>query len=270
MKKKQCIWDEEFTDLSLARAEKPRQTGLTMVMDKGLGLTAFRDLLELAGCHLDFIKIGFGTAAVTPADILREKVALAKQHGVFLYPGGTFFEIAYSKNKWELFIETVAELGMEWMEVSAGTIDLPSQNRKQIIRRCREQGLQVVTEIGKKQSGYLHPVSSFVKTYEEDLESGASYVIVEGRENGKEIGIFDREGKIRLSDLYQLIERTNPDRLIWEAPCKDQQITLLKILGSNANFGNIPHYDILALECLRRGLRADTFASYCGMIREFR
>ncbi|MGA9172776.1 MAG: phosphosulfolactate synthase [Thermoactinomyces sp.] len=270
MEKNRRLWEEELTDPSSERTIKPRTTGITMVMDKGIGLTAFRDLLELAGNHIDFIKLGFGTAAVTPANILREKAALARQHGVHLYLGGTFFEIAYAKNKWVPFIETVAELGMEWIEISAGTIDLPSYDRKQVIRRCREEGLRVLTEIGKKQPGSLQPLSSFVKTYNEDLESGASYVIVEGRENGKEIGIYNHEGKIKLPYLYQLIEQVNPEHLIWEAPFKHQQVTILKIVGNDANFGNIPHHDILALECLRRGLRSDTFMNYCGMMHEFR
>jgi phosphosulfolactate synthase len=261
------LWGQELADLSNERRRKPRAFGCTMVIDKGLGLTSFRDLLELAGEHIDFIKLAFGTAAITPLHILQGKVEWAKRYGVSLYPGGTFFEIAHAKGKHERFFHTVQDLGMEWVEISDGTIDLSLAERSRIIRTAKEKGLRVVSEIGKKTAGHLPSLSDFLATYQNDLDSGVTYVIMEGRESGKGVGIFDETGRLNRSYIEEILKRAEPTRLIFETPEKSQQIEILKIIGNQANFGNIPHNEVLALECLRRGLRADTLPHYFASCR---
>jgi phosphosulfolactate synthase len=254
----QSLWPDALVS-SRKRPPKPRQNGLTMVIDKGLGLSAFCDLLQLAGEYIDFLKLGFGTAGITPPGILRKKIELARQSNVSIYPGGTFLEIAHAQNKLQPYLETLAGLGFEWIEVSDGLMEFSPAERSRLIQLGQEMGFRVITEIGKKASGVPLDLKSFSNIYERDREAGAAFVIVEGRESGKNVGIYDENGQIRRSILEYIRNQTDPDTILWEAPQTHQQIQLLHLLGPNANLGNISPHDILSLECLRRGLRADTF-----------
>jgi phosphosulfolactate synthase len=253
------VWDPKLTDPTLNRRAKPRSEGLTMVLDKGLGMSAFLDLLEMASEYIDWIKLGFGTAGLTPAPLLTRKIELARTFGVFLYPGGTFFEVARSQNQWLPYLDTLRELGFEWIEISDGTISLTPTERSRIIRAAKAKGFQVITEVGKKKSGSVIPADLLVETYIRDREDGASYVIVEGRESGENVGIYDPKGDVDEDFVLRIRERIDTSRLIWEAPKKSQQTHLMHLLGPGVNLGNIPSQEVLAVESLRRGLRSDTF-----------
>ncbi|MBA4494977.1 phosphosulfolactate synthase [Paenactinomyces guangxiensis] len=254
-------WNPKLIDLSNQRTDKPRISGCTMVMDKGLGLTNFRDTLELAGEYIDFIKLGFGTAGLTPETVLKQKIALAKKHQVHLYPGGTFFEVALAQSCLDIYFHTLRELEFEWIEISDGTVDLSPATRIEAIKKAREWGFRVITEIGKKEEGSVTSIPQLLSTYEQDLSAGAFYVIVEGRETGENIGIFNQYGEVNQSYVTQVMKTVGPERIIWEAPQKQQQVWILGILGAQANLGNISPQEILSVESLRRGLRSDTF--YC-------
>lgn len=256
------VWNQKLTDISKERMEKPRIRGLTMVMDKGLGLTAYQDLLQLAGEYIDFIKLGFGTAGLTPIPLLQEKMAAAKQHQIHLYPGGTFFEVAFYQDCLESYFQTLKELEFTWVEVSDGTIQLSPSEREQVIALARSYGFRIITEIGKKTAGAVTSIPDLLDTYHHDLGSGASYVIVEGRESGENIGIYDEEGKVNQRYVAEVLDEVDPHRIIWEAPQKKQQVQLLKLAGCHVNLGNISPQEILAVESLRRGLRSDTFLNW--------
>lgn len=256
---KGIVWDPKLTDPTMSRSAKPRSEGLTMVLDKGLGISAFIDLLEMASEYIDWIKLGFGTAGLTPAPLLIRKIELARTFGVFLYPGGTFFEVARSQNKWLSYLDTLRDLGFEWIEISDGTITLSPVERSRVIREAKAMGFHVITEIGKKKAGSVIPADLLVETYIRDREDGASYVIVEGRESGENVGIYDSKGDVDEEFVLRVRERIDTSRLIWEAPKKSQQTRLMHLLGTSVNLGNIPSQEVLALESLRRGLRSDTF-----------
>jgi phosphosulfolactate synthase len=253
------LWGKKGFDPWRVRQSKPRTTGLTCVLDKGLGLTSFYDLLELASDFIDFIKLGFGTAGITPLPILREKIALANKYNINIFPGGTFFEAALVQGEIQTYFRTLADLQIKWVEISDGTIDLPLARRGEMIRMARHFGFHVITEIGKKEPGSVISISQLVQLYEHDLKQGASYVVIEGRETGENIGIYSPEGQVNTLYVEQVNRRIRPTHLIWEAPQTHQQVELLRIIGSAANLGNIPPDDILSLEALRRGLRSDTF-----------
>ncbi|NLY91105.1 MAG: phosphosulfolactate synthase [Firmicutes bacterium] len=242
------------------RCGKPRRTGLTMLLDKKLGLNETRDLLELAGEYIDMIKLTFGTSALYPEAVLREKIKLIRSYGVDVYPGGTLFEIALWQNKLESFLVHAADLGFTGIEISDGTITLGARERRQAIQRAKAFGFKVVTEVGKK-NGTPIPVLRMQQIITDDLESGADQVIIEGRESGKAVGIFDENGTVKEAEMEALVHGL-PDSesvLIWEAPLKDQQVFLIKRFGPNVNLGNIAPEETLALEALRCGLRGDTF-----------
>lgn len=252
-------WPQEIIDPSGKRQPKPRTIGCTMVLDKGLGLSAFRDLVATAGDYIDWIKLGFGTTALTPLPILREKLAIAQSRDVILYPGGTMFEVSHAQNQVERYFAALVELGFTCVEISDGTVELSRTERDQYIQAAQASGLNVVTEIGKKADGSFTPIPVLAETYRRDREAGATFVIVEGRESGKNVGIYNEKGEADLEYLCTVHEQIGSHFLIWEAPQKSQQVQLLQALGPDINLGNIPPQEPLAVEALRRGLRSDTF-----------
>lgn len=241
------------------RRYKPRRDGLTMVIDKGLGLTETRDLLELAADYIDSIKLTFGTSAFYPASILQEKTQLCRRYGVDIFPGGTFLEIALIQGALGRFLTRAQELGFNAIEVSDGTITMTPQTRLWVIEQALAAGFKVITEVGKKHPADQLPVEQMVAQVRADLDAGAAHVIVEGRESGVGVGIYGADGHVKQSDLEAILAAVpHPEQLIWEAPLKLQQQSLILRLGTNVNLGNIPPGDVLALEALRVGLRGDT------------
>ncbi|WP_025773677.1 phosphosulfolactate synthase [Neomoorella thermoacetica] len=265
--KDQSAWRDVLEFPIGGRQQKPRRTGKTMVIDKGLGLTEFKDLLEVAAPYIDFIKLGFGTSVFYPADILREKIRLARSHAVDIFPGGTFFEVAVLQGRLSLYLQTARELGYTFIEISDGTIDLSRTLRYAALRQARAAGFGVITEVGKKDPRDALSDTHILSQIAMDLEAGADYVIVEGRESGQGVVIYDSRGAVKEDTLAYLIEGIGDlDRIIWEAPQKQQQQTLIINLGANVNLGNVQPGDVLALEALRVGLRGDTLRT--TLVRE--
>ncbi|MBW7473563.1 phosphosulfolactate synthase [Paenibacillus oenotherae] len=234
--------------------------GQTMVIDKGLGMHAFTDLLETAGHYMDCLKLGFGTAPLYPSELLHNKLQFAKRSGIIVMPGGTLLEAAIQQNVVPAFFETICRLGFSGIEVSDGTIELPRIQRTELIREGVRHGLRVVSEYGKKLSGSMIEADELAFTAEEDWKAGSELVTIEARESGTGVGLFDEDGECR-EDVLEAICRVIPDtrRIMWEAPLKHQQVLLLDTFGANVHLGNIPPSDALTLETMRRGLRSDTF-----------
>ncbi|MCL6588435.1 MAG: phosphosulfolactate synthase [Firmicutes bacterium] len=241
------------------RNPKPRSSGITMLIDKGLTARQTRDLVETYADLIDFIKLAFGTTAIYPPEILAQKIDCCKEHGVAVYPGGTFFEIAFWENQSAAYFRKVKDLGFEWVEISEGTLTLKGSERIKAIRAAIDYGLNVITEAGKKDPLQQPEAAEIIETAENDLREGAVWVIIEGRESGTGIGIFDREGQIMIEKLSVLTKALPIDRIIWEAPHKNQQAQLINDFGPNVNLGNINPQEVLALEALRRGYRNDTW-----------
>lgn len=256
------IWEQRLRDPSLVRKQKPRTNGLTMVIDKGMGASAFRDLLELAADYIDFIKLGFGTTILTPVPLLEEKLRLSEAYGVHLYPGGTFFEVAFTQDGMNHYFETLSRIGFKWVEISDGTIQLPPRQRSAAIAAARDGSFRVITEIGKKEKGSVTPVSELVETFHHDRENGAEFIIVEGRESGRDIGVFNAKGDVDIQYVREVEQQVDRFRIWWECPHTSQQVTLLKFLGADTNLGNVSAHEVLSVESLRRGLRSDTFHTF--------
>jgi len=241
------------------RTAKPRNKGLTMVIDKGMGLGQTRDLLQINYQHIDFIKLGFGTPMLYASGTLEEKIQLVRSYDIEIYPGGTFLEVAIMQNKVKEFLDVCKCLGFTTIEVSDGTIPLSREVREQTIRLAAENGFNVLTEVGKKLNGSEVPVKALAQMAMRDLQNGAYKVILEGRESGLDVGLYDAKGKMVDDDLQVFMEYIDdPSSIIWEAPLKAQQQDLITRFGSDVNLGNIPAQEVLAVEALRVGLRADT------------
>ncbi|MFZ5644418.1 MAG: phosphosulfolactate synthase [Bacillota bacterium] len=259
------IWSKIIKYPLGGRNLKPRIQGLTMIIDKGMGLAETGDLLDIAGEYIDFIKLAFGTSALYSSNVLLEKIELARSYGIDIYPGGTFLEVAIIQDKIEEFLQLSKNLGFTCVEVSDGTIKLDGEVRERSIARARELGFKVLTEVGKKDINDQTPVEEFAALIKSDLKNGAFRVILEGRETGANVGLYDENGNFIKDDLERLLEEIDDPRIImWEAPNKNQQLELISRFGPNVNLGNIPTGEVLALEALRVGLRSDSFKITLG------
>lgn len=240
------------------RAEKPRQSGITMVMDKGLSLQEARNLCEVGSEYIDLLKLGFGTGLITPN--LKEKIKIYQKAGLNPYFGGTMFEAFIARNKFEDYRKFVAECGIEFAEVSDGVLPIEHNQKCKYIEILSKE-LTVVSEVGTKLKGKEISDDDWVSWMESELQAGAYKVIAEARESGN-IGIYHEDGSANLSLIENIREHVSDDKIIWEAPLKNQQVWFIKLLGANVNLGNISNNEIIALEALRNGLRGDTLLSF--------
>ncbi len=256
------MWLDMLSFPLKGRVKKPREHGLTMVIDKGLGLGETKDLLCMVGDYIDFLKLGFGTSVIYNQALLEEKISMVRNFGVDIYPGGTLLEIAILQGKLKEYLTTAKDLGYTAIEVSDGSVIIAQEVRKRAILMAAELGLKVLTEVGKKDPRDKVEVDVYVEQIRQDIKNGAYKVIVEGRESGKNTGFYDREGRFIVDEMENILSSVDdPQMLIWEAPLKEQQQELILRFGPNVNLGNISPYDVLALEALRVGLRGDTLRS---------
>lgn len=230
-----------------------------MVLDKGLGLVEVRDLLELAADYIDLIKLAFGTSAFYPEALLREKLRLIRAYGVDVCPGGTFLEAAVWQDRLRQYLLAADDLGFNCIEVSDGTIEMDQPTRRACISQAKAMGFLVTSEVGKKDGAAAYSIATMRQQLLLDLQLGADKVIVEARESGKGVGVFDQAGELRPDHLEGLVAGLDQlTAVIWEAPLKQQQVELIRRFGPNVNLGNIPPAEVIALEALRSGLRGDT------------
>ncbi len=255
----QKAWENVITIPIEGRTSKPRVNGLTMIIDKNMGLNRIHDLVETASDYIDVIKLTFGTSAFYDTELLKKKNALLSEAGIDVMPGGTFFEIAVWQKTLDRYLKKAKDLGFSAIEISDGTIEMAFSLRREAIEKAKEAGFKVFTEVGKKDPRETLSVQEIHRQIHEDVARGAIKVIIEAREAGKGVGIFDKDGNVKQHEMEDIIEGIeDPDHLMWEAPIKNQQQELIRRFGPNVSLGNIPPDEILALEALRQALRGDT------------
>jgi phosphosulfolactate synthase len=242
-----------FLDLP-PRSVKPRTYGLTHVLDKGLSYVALQSLVQTAGDSIDIVKLGWGTSYVS--DGVRAKVLLCRNAGIHLSPGGTLLEICERQGRIGEYVAWLQQLGFSHVEVSNGAFGMEVDRKRELIRRL-SQDFVVLSECGSKNPRVDVVADDWVEEMSGDLEAGASLLIAEARESGT-VGLYLPSGEVR-SDLVEAITtKLPPEKVIFEAPRKDQQAWFVRRLGEVANLGNIPADEVIALETLRLGLRSDT------------
>ena len=251
---------KSFNFLLKEREEKPRQKGITMVLDKGLGLETAESLMNISGDYVDYLKFGWGTSIVHEQDIIKDKVAMYKSHNITPYTGGTLFELAYMNDKLEEFFQEAHDLGFEAIEVSDGSTTISHDKKLECIESAKKDGFEVLSEVGKKDPGLDKELSldERIEYMQNELEAGSSLIIVEAREGGKNIGIYDKAGNAKDDEIDYILDNFDGNKILWEAPNKDQQVFFILKLGNDVNLGNVSTDDITSLETLRRGLRGDT------------
>ncbi|MGH2642448.1 MAG: phosphosulfolactate synthase [Chitinophagaceae bacterium] len=237
------------------RTSQPRTYGLTMVMDKGLSIADTESFLSVASPYVDIVKLGFGTSFVTPH--LREKIAIYKKYNIPLYFGGTLFEAFLIRNQFDNYIKTIKDFGIEYMEVSDGSVIIPHAEKCGYIEKLAKHGT-VLSEVGSKDVTNIMPPYKWVELMRTELEAGSSYVIAEARESGT-VGIYRESGEVRQGLVQEILTQIQAEKIIWEAPKKEQQFYFLQLVGCNVNLGNIAPAEVIPLEAMRVGLRSETF-----------
>ena len=251
---------KSFEFLSKKREAKPRKCGITMVLDKGLGLETAESLMNISGEYVDYLKFGWGTSIVHEQDIIKAKVEMYKAHDITPYTGGTLFELAYIADKLDEFFEEARNLGFPAVEISDGSTSISHDEKLKCISMARKNGFEVLSEVGKKNPDLDKELTldERIEYMQEELDAGSSLVIVEAREGGKNIGIFDKSGNAKEDEIDYILDNFDGNKILWEAPNKDQQVFFILKLGNTVNLGNISSDDITSLETLRQGLRGDT------------
>jgi phosphosulfolactate synthase len=240
------------------RPAKPRTSGLTMVMDKGLSLRQAEDMVASADHLTDFVKLGFGTSFV--GKDVREKVRIYRDAGIRVYLGGTLFEAFIIRGRFDDYRRMVHNLGIDTVEVSDGSISLNHGKKCELIQQLAREFL-TLSEVGSKESGIIIHPNKWKRMMLAELDAGSWKVIAEARESGT-VGIYRPNGSAHVSLINKILGVIPADKVLWEAPQKEQQVWFINLLGANVNLGNIAPTDIIPLETLRLGLRGDTFFNH--------
>lgn len=232
-----------------------QKSAVNAAIDGGIPVSLFRDLIELSPECISFIKFGWGSGAITRR--IDEKVAVLREHGIPFWFGGTLFEIAYQQKDLPRMLDWCEAKGARYFEVSDGSIELPEEEKCQLIQELAQR-FQVLSEVGSKDQEKVMTPSEWRRRILNEMEAGSEFVIAEGRESGT-AGIYRSSGEVRIGLVEQLREEgVDFSRMLFEAPQKSQQIWFLQALGREVNLGNLALTEILNVECLRLGLRGDT------------
>jgi phosphosulfolactate synthase len=240
------------------RTDKPRESGITMVMDKGLSLRETEDMLSVSADYIDIVKLGWATSYVTPK--LDEKLAIYREANIPVYFGGTLFEAFVVRNQFEDYLRVLDKYKLEYAEVSDGSITLPHEEKCDYIRKLSPR-VKVLSEVGSKDAEKIFAPYKWIEMMKAELEAGAWKVIGEAREGGN-IGLYRSSGEVRQGLVDEIIHAISAENIIWEAPQKSQQVYFVKLVGPNVNLGNIAPLETIPLETIRLGLRGDTFATF--------
>lgn len=240
------------------RSTKPRRAGLTMVMDKGLGLAEAEHFLENASPYTDFVKFGWSTALFNRK--LTEKIALYRRENICCYLGGTLFELFAVRQQTDRFKSFVLELGLDTVEISDGSLEMPHEQKCTFIEEFSKD-FKVLSEVGSKDAEKIIAPYKWIAMMKAELEAGSHLVIAEAREAGN-VGIFRSSGEVRSGLVEEILTQIPAERILWEAPNKAQQTWFIKMQGADVSLGNIAPSEVVPLETLRLGLRSDTFGHF--------
>lgn len=237
------------------RTRKPREAGFTMAMDKGLSVREAEDFINVAGDHVDIIKLGWATAYVSRG--LDEKLQVYREAGIPFYFGGTLFEAFLIRNQLADYERLLEKHKVSHVEVSDGSIELPEQEKYKHIHHFAKN-YTVLSEVGSKDASKILAPYIWVQKMKEELEAGSWKVITEAREGGN-VGVFQASGEVRGGLIQEILNFVPKEKILWEAPKKEQQVFFIQALGTDVNLGNIAPNEVIPLETLRLGLRGDTF-----------
>lgn len=245
------------------RTEKPRTSGLTMVMDKGLSIREVEDFISANSDFADIVKLGWATSYLTKN--LAQKIDLYKDAGIPVYLGGTLFEAFVIRDQFDDYRRVVEKFNLNFVEVSDGSITLSHEKKCEFIR-ILSKDVTVLSEVGSKDAAKIIPPYKWIDQMQKELDAGSWKVIGEAREGGN-VGLFRDSGEVRQGLVEEILTKIPEEKIIWEAPQKEQQVWFVKLLGANVNLGNIAPNELIPLETIRLGLRGDTFDHFLGDLK---
>ncbi len=240
------------------RTQKPRVHGYTMAMDKGLSIREAEDFVSIAKEYVDIVKLGWATSFVTPN--LKEKIKVYHDAGIPVYFGGTLFEAFVVRGQFDDYLKVLDKYGLSYAEVSDGSIEMDHQKKCELIHEMAKR-ITVLSEVGSKDAEKIMPPYKWIELMQAELDAGAWKVIGEARESGN-VGLFRSTGEVRSGLVEEILTKIPFEKIIWEAPQKEQQVWFIKLCGTNVNLGNIAPQEVIALETTRLGLRGDTFSTF--------
>ncbi|MCV9385507.1 phosphosulfolactate synthase [Reichenbachiella ulvae] len=238
-----------------SRTLKPREKGFTMVMDKGLSTRQAEDLIDTCGDYIDIVKLGWATSYVTSN--FEKKLDVYRNAGIPVYLGGTLFEAFIIRDQFDDYRKVLDKYQLSHAEVSDGSITLDHEKKCEYIRTLAKQ-VTVLSEVGSKDAAEIIPPYKWIELMQKELDAGAWKVIGEAREGGN-VGLFRSTGEVRSGLVQEILTKIPMEKVLWEAPQKEQQVWFIKLLGANVNLGNIAPNEVIPLETIRLGLRGDTF-----------
>jgi phosphosulfolactate synthase len=237
------------------RTSGKRTYGITSIADFGIPAGELENILADFGNFIDIAKLGVGSAYIAPN--LKKKIDLYQKYGIDVYCGGTLFEKCFYQNKIPEYVSCLKELGIRWIEVSNGTIDIPLEERLRLIRNLKSD-FHVIAEVGSKDAHKEMTIADWKKEIELFMDAGCDYVITEGRDSGTS-GIYEKSGDIKSDLIHELLKEIDEKKVIFEAPLPKHQMYFINEIGPNVNLGNVRPADVLILEAQRCGLRCETF-----------
>ncbi|MBL4715720.1 MAG: phosphosulfolactate synthase, partial [Bacteroidia bacterium] len=240
------------------RTSKPREAGITMVMDKGLSINEVENFISMSAEFTDFVKFGWATSFVTAN--LKDKLTAYKNAGIKTYFGGTLFEAFVVRGQYDDYKKLLDKYDLEFCEVSDGSMTMEHDEKCKYIEDLSKQ-VTVLSEVGSKDADVIYPPYKWIEFIQKEIEAGAWKVIAEARESGN-VGLYRGTGEVRSGLVQEILTKIDQDQILWEAPLKPQQIYFIKLLGANVNLGNIAPNEVIPVETLRLGLRSDTFSFF--------
>jgi phosphosulfolactate synthase len=248
-----------FFPLESPKIERPRKIGITHVLDRLHGLNP-EELRPLAP-YIDVVKLGWGLPLLYPREEVRKRIQFYHSIGVEVSTGGTLLEHAVTRDMAEPLMDEARGLGFDIIEISDGIIELSPAQIEHLADEVKKRRLDFYIEVGKKNPQHQLSLRETIDRIGRALALKPRKVIIESRESGKGVGIYDGEGAIKWDWVHQITADFAPEDLIFEAPIEGQQISLLRELGSETNLGNIAVNSIAPLASQRLGLRGDTFGT---------
>ena len=241
----------------IPRPPKPREQGLTMVLDWGTGPNAQQDLIATGAEYIDFAKVAVGISRLLSNEYLRSKIASYRAADIEPFPGGQFLEYAEIQGKADTYMPAVSEAGYRWVEVSDNLAPVSTEWKSRMIRQATDEfDLKVFGEVGKKEG--LENVVPLVDNAKACIDAGASIVLLEAAE-------LVAEDAETAAAVEEVVTEVGLERVMFELPgpwiagvalhdIVRMRNQLVEAYGPQVNLGNVNSADLMTLEAYRRGL----------------
>jgi phosphosulfolactate synthase len=236
-------------------------TGITVVLDRLSGLVK-EEFHEVAK-FVNLVMIGWGLSLVWGETGLRSRIQYYHDEGVKVALSGTLIERSFQGGGAAKTLQMAKDLSFDFVEISDGIIDMTAEVKASLVAAAKQMGFAVLYTVGKKDPSAQPSQGEMLVQIREGLKLEPYKVLIESRERGRGVGIYDEEGNVRWPQLRSITGTYDHEDLIFEAPSEAQQAALILELGPRVNLGHVALGSVATLQSERMGLRFDTF----GIIR---